>query len=124
MRARREVLCGMLAALTAPGAAECQTPSTQEHTAWVANVLEAMLRVEPGQTREQLLKVFTTEGGIFTALQRTYVSRECPFFKVDVTFHPVGRPAHETDRRALFREDGRDVIATISRPYLQFSVVD
>jgi hypothetical protein len=43
-------------------------------------------------TRKDLLVVFTTEGGLSTGLRRTYVSRDCPYFKVDVEFEAVGRP--------------------------------
>jgi hypothetical protein len=87
-----------------------------DHVSWVANVLKRMETVKPGMTRETLLTVFTTEGGLSTRLQRTYVSHECPYFKVDVEFDVAG------DVAAI--EDPRDVIRKISRPYLQFSILD
>jgi hypothetical protein len=55
-----------------------QQPSEQDHLAWVTRTLEKMETVKPGMTREDLLKVFTTEGGLSTGLQRTFVSRDCP----------------------------------------------
>jgi hypothetical protein len=76
-----------------------------------------MLTVKPGMTRGDLLEVFTTEGGISFPWERTYVSRDCRYFKVDVKFHPVGE-------RVTAEEDNRDVIGSISRPYLQFSIMD
>jgi hypothetical protein len=48
-------------------------------------------------TRKDLLRVFTTESGISTALRRTFVDRDCPYFKVDVEFTAVGRPNRDRD---------------------------
>jgi len=75
-------------------------------------------------TRKQLLKVFAEEGGLSTRLQRTYVSQECPYFKIDVEFKAVGRPNRDEEGRVTVVEDDRDIIAKVSRPYLQFSIVD
>ena len=80
--------------------------------------------VKPGMTRDDLLKVFTTEGGLSTGLRRTFVSRDCPYFKVDVEFQTVGRPDQDRDGRVPLSEDGRDIIVKISSPYLQFRIVD
>lgn len=68
------------------------------------------------------MRVFTTEGGLqFNALQLTFVSRDCPFFKVDVIF----RRASDSDADAgSFEELDSDVIETISRPYLEFTIAD
>jgi hypothetical protein len=74
--------------------------------------------------RGDLLKVFTMEGGLSTGLQRTFVSRECPYFKVDVEFQAVGRPDRDEDGRVTMVEDSRDIILKISQPYLQFSIKD
>lgn len=102
-----------------------QQPCAQDHNAWVKNALEKIESIKPGMTREDLLKVFTTEGGgLSTGLRRTFVSRDCPYFKVDVTFEAVGRPSHDEDGRVTLAEDSRDIIAKVSRPYLQFSIVD
>jgi hypothetical protein len=104
--------------------ARIKGPLSPEHLAWVSYVLNQMQSVKPGMTRERLLSVFTTEGGISTGLQRTYVSKECPYFKVSVEFRPVGRPARDETGRVTLDEDGRDIIKTISRPYLEFSIMD
>ncbi len=69
-------------------------------------------------TRERLLTVFTTEGGLSTGLRRTFVSRDCPYFKVDVEFEAVGRPGYDKDGRVTLVEDARDVIVRISNPNL------
>lgn len=79
---------------------------------------------KPGMTRQELLKIFTTEGGISTGLHRTFVSRDCSYFKVDVDFKAVGRPHSDKDGRVTLVEDKRDIIAKVSRPYVQFSVFD
>jgi len=63
-------------------------------------------------TRSDLMKVFTTEGGVSTISQRTYVYRQCPYIKVDVKF--ANRD----------RELPTDKIVEVSRPYLAWSVAD
>jgi len=83
-----------------------------------------METIKVGMTRANLLKVFTTEGGLSTGLQRTYVYHDCPYIKVDVEFEPVGRPARDRDGRVTLEEDRRDIITKISRPYLDWSIMD
>ncbi len=60
-----------------------------------AKVMEKMETIKVGDTRKSLLRVFTTEGGLSTALEHTYVSQDCPLFKIDVKFHAMGRPERE-----------------------------
>lgn len=100
--------------------------STQANVLWVAEALKRMLTIKPGMTRERLLTVFTIEGGISNRLGRRYVSRDCPYFKVDVEFKPAeGVDDRDADGRLIFSGDyERDVILKISQPYLQFSIFD
>jgi hypothetical protein len=78
-----------------------------------------MFTIQPGMTRAQLMQVFTTEGGlVFSALQQTFVSRDCPFFKVEVRFDRA------LNTNAERFEDLTGVIASVSRPYLQFTIAD
>jgi len=127
---RREIL-GMLgfAAIAAGDPSQAlaqpdQLPPPCDHSAWVDQALMRMLTIKPGMTREALLDVFTTEGGLSTGLQRTYVSRNCPYFKVDVEFQAVGRSDKDSQGRVTVVEDRRDSIQTISRPYLDFIRAD
>jgi hypothetical protein len=86
----------------------------QEHTKWIDNTLRSIHRIKVGQTRSDLLKLFTIEGGLSWPSQRTYVYRHCPYIKVDVKFAVDGRDSElPTDR-----------IVEISRPYLDWSVMD
>ena len=87
-------------------------------------VLEQMENIKPGMKRADLLKVFTTEGGLSTNTQRTYVSRMCPYFKVDVSFRAAGRPDKDSQGRAALMENAEDEIVALSRPYLEFSIMD
>jgi hypothetical protein len=91
---------------------------------WVTQALKRMQTIKPGMTREALLTVLTTEGGLSTGLQRTFVSRNCPYFKVDVEFKAVGRPDRDSDGRVTLVEGSQDIIVKISQPYLQFSILD
>ena len=86
----------------------------QEHAAWVASVLRATQTIKAGMTRSDLVKIFTTEGGLSTSFQRTYVYRECPFIKVDVKF-TVSSHGQELPT---------DKVGEVSRPYLAGSVMD
>ena len=94
------------------------------HIQWVARVLEKMESIKPGMTRADLLDVFTTEGGLSTRTQQTYVSQDCPYFKVDVTFLTRGTTGKDVQGRETMPGDGRDQIVSMSQPYLQFSVMD
>jgi hypothetical protein len=101
-----------------------QEEPCQAHMDWLTGVLNRMGTVGPGSTRKALLEVFTTEGGLSTGLQRTYVSRDCPYLKVDVEFEAVGRPDRDEDGRVTLVEDDQDIIVKISPPYLGGSVKD
>jgi hypothetical protein len=100
-----------------------QEPS-QSHVAWVGQVLKQMQTIKPGMTRTDLLRVFAMEGGLSTALHRTFVSKDCPYFKVDVEFRAVGRASRDGDGRETMVEGSQDIIVKISRPYLEFGIVD
>ncbi|MEI9974358.1 MAG: hypothetical protein WDO73_21310 [Ignavibacteriota bacterium] len=68
---------------------------------------------QTGMTRHALLTVFAREGGLSTGLRRTFVSRDCPYFKVDVDFKAVGRPDRDRQGRVTLVEDDRDLIVKI-----------
>lgn len=101
-----------------------QPVSDQAHNAWVAESLSQMRTITPGKTRKQLLEVFEEEGGLSTALRRTYVYRRCRLFKVDVEFEPVGRSARDSDGRVTRIESTADIIKSISRPYVAPPIFD
>lgn len=106
------------------GPSSGQDQPSHDHVAWVAEVLKRMQTILPGMTREALCRVFTTEGGLYTGLQRTFISRDCPYFKVDVEFQAVGRPSQDENGGVTLAEAGKDLILKISQPYLQFSIMD
>jgi hypothetical protein len=91
-----------------------QTMSSQGHVTWVAEALNSDNQV--GYDTRGLLRVFTTEGGLSTGLRRTFVSRDCPYFKVDVEFKAVGRPDRDDDGLLTLVEGSQDIIVKISRP--------
>ena len=92
-------------------------PCTQDHAAWLKQVLERIETVKPGMTRWDLLQVFRTEGarqtfrmeGAPSVLRETFVSQDCPYLKIDVEFQPT------------FGVVNRDVIVKVSKPYVQSS---
>jgi hypothetical protein len=90
----------------------------RERTKWVAKVLRQTAKIEPGMKRRHLLKVFNTEGGLFTRFQRTYVYSECPYIKVNVRFKAAENEGNGVE------EEPDDIIESISQPYLAWSVMD
>lgn len=118
MNRRRILTLFAGAALSAPGLLQAQIPDPQEHIAWVEQVLKRMLTIRHGMTRERLLTVFAVEGSLSDSVHRTFVSKDCPYFKVDVVFEATGRSGQNDS------ENAQDRIQTISRPYLQFSDLD
>jgi hypothetical protein len=90
----------------------------EEHTEWIATALRSIQAIKVGMTRSELMKVFTTEGGLefksATTSQRTYVYRQCPYIKVDVKLAISSR----------YEDMPTDKITEISRPYLEWTVGD
>jgi hypothetical protein len=117
-------VCLLLACIAVSVASPYETQPCQDHVAWVGDAMVRMYGIKAGMRRSDLLKVFKTEGGISTGLYRTYASRDCIYFKVDVEFEAVGRPNRNGDGRVTSIEDPRDIIRKISRPYVAFVVTD
>jgi hypothetical protein len=84
----------------------------------LTSILRDIQTLQVGMTREDLLKKFRPEGGLSTRFQRRYVYGESPYIKVDVKFEPVGAPE---DRLAEALEDK---IIEISKPFLQWTIID
>lgn len=110
-------LCALFLEMITESEAQPKRPPSHidsEHTAWIARTLQSIQTIKVGMTRADLIKVFTTEGGLSTASQRTYVYHQCPYIKVDVKF-AVSSPG---------KESPSDKIVEISSPYLAWSVMD
>jgi hypothetical protein len=93
-------------------------PETSDLTNQISVILIECQKIKPGMTRAELLKVFTTEGGLSTAVHRTFVYRGCPYIKVDVDFI-LSNP-----KRNIVEEQPTDTISKISKPYLDWSIND
>ena len=85
-----------------------------EHTKWISDALRSVQTIKVGTMRSELQTLFTTEGGLSTTSQRSYVYRHCPYIKVDVKFAVSSRE----------KELPTDTIVEISRPYLAWSITD
>ena len=75
--------------------------------------------IQPGQTRKDLLKLFDYEGGLQSREANHFTYRKCLLIKVDVKFKAVG-PATKIE----FEGSPNDVITSISKPYLEFGIID
>jgi hypothetical protein len=108
-------LIGLLALAPGPFAAVGQEPAT--HVEWVASAIQHMETIKVGMSRDDLLRVFRGEGGLSRRDARRFSFRDCPYFKVDVTFTPVDA-VNDT------REYPSDRIASISRPFVERPILD
>jgi len=109
------VLISICCFLFLPSSASSQMETHQE---WIAKSLKEIETVKVGMTRAELMKVFSTEGGLSTRTQQRFVYRECPYIKVDVEFEAVGEPKNQT----LLQPE--DKIKKISKPFLEWSIID
>jgi len=85
---------------------------------WIETILHEAETIRPGMPRKELYARFRTEGGIYTRSQQRYVSKRCPYIKIDVTFKLAKQYADPS------YEDPEDIIVTVSKPYLQWSIMD
>ena len=91
---------------------------TQQRMQWIGKVLHDIEQIRPGMKRKDLLTVFTTEGGISTRSQRTYVYKNCPYVKVTVHFKAL------EDEFSTLNEDPDDIVDSLSQPFLALSTTD
>ncbi len=93
-------------------------------TQQVWDIMAECQKIKPGMTRADLTKIFTTEGGLFSARRQKFVYPRCPIIKVDVEFKL-------TKDAQLVHFDGgpddmsaTDTITKISKPYLEQCISD
>lgn len=115
-------LTGVLSAVVALGFLVTSSRAGDEVdknlTKQISDILGECKKITAGTTRAQLLKVFTSEGGISTARHRTFVHRRCPYVKVDVDF------ALSDPKQSAVDERPADTVSKISKPYLEWSTGD
>jgi hypothetical protein len=96
-------------------------PCSQEHNAWLKQVMVKMETIKPGMTRWDVLKVFKTEEGVAPIFRmegapavsrEIFVSQDCPYLKIAVEFQPT------------FGVPNRDLIVKVSKPYAQFATTN
>lgn len=90
----------------------------EQRTQWIVKVLNQTQTIHAGMKRRELDHLLTTEGGISTRHQRTYVLRECQYIKFDIQFRSVPGPADPIEGSP------EDVIESVSKPYLEFGHSD
>jgi hypothetical protein len=82
----------------------------------ISDILTECKKFTLGTTRAELMKVFTTEGGLSFTTHRILVHRRCPYIKVEVDF--TLSDAKQKDERPT------DKVSKISKPYLEWSITD
>ena len=118
MNTRLAYLLGILLACCLGGPSRAGSTPDKDLTKQISDILTECKKITPGTTRVELLKVFTAEGGLSTATHRTFVHRRCPYIKVDVEF-----TLSESKQKPL-EERPADTVSKISRPYLEWSIMD
>jgi hypothetical protein len=117
-----KTIAGILLAVVALGFVVVPSRAGEETdknlTKQISDVLGECKKIAPGATRAELLKIFTTEGGLSTAGHRTFVHRRCPYLKVDVDF------LLSDPKRSAVDERPTDTVSKISKPYLEWSISD
>ena len=103
-------------------ALESSRAQTSEYAQWVAKALAQMQALHPGMKRADLDQLFTMEGGIRGGL--TYVYRECPLIKVDFEFKRAPETKYDPEGRVISGLSPDDEIISISKPYLQYAIMD
>jgi hypothetical protein len=123
-----KLACVLLLALATAAAplqetiiAEGRTQADDEHTKWVDHVMRSISTIELGVTRRELLTVFRDEGGLSTRAHRRYVYKHCPYIKVEVDFAIISTTSTDGEISA---EGPDDKIVKISRPFLEYSIMD
>ena len=109
---------GLVSFVSAAAILPSSKSQADAHTEWIVKSLKEIEGVKVGMTRLDLLRVFKEEGGLSTRTQRRYVYRDCPYIKVEVEFEPVGEPENKLS------QSPRDKIIKISKPFLEWSIVD
>jgi hypothetical protein len=104
----------IVGALSGPSVS-AQSDNCESHINWVVSVLKRMNTIKVGSTRNEVLKLFTPEGGLSQRQLETFASRDCPYFKIDVEW-VSGGPSRG--------DDDENPIARITKPYVEFSIVD
>jgi hypothetical protein len=89
-----------------------------KHTAWISTVMKRLQTIKPGQTRADLLKICTTEGGFYSTMHHPYVYRGCPYIKVMVRFRSAAKTGETQSQQPT------DTITEISKPYLEWTILD
>ena len=114
------IFTAILVALISVGAGwpSPKSAGADDHTEWIQRSLREIETVKVGMTRADLLKVFTEEGGLSTRTSRRYVYRDCLNIKVDVEFEPMDEVGNK------LVQSPNDKIVKISKPYLEWSIID
>ncbi len=89
--------------------------AASESTQWLEQRIREAKTIKPGMTRAELLKICDVEGGLQPMLANRYVLKSCPLIKLEVDFD-----AKAADKK----KDSEITVATVSRVYTDFVVVD
>lgn len=118
------LLLVLLVTVTPSGSNRSQV---SDHVQWVSKSLMEMNKIKVGMTRADLEKVFVVDGGIYNRTHRTYVYRECPYFKVDFQFERPdenSRPDPNSPFPGSPSGYPTDKIVAISKPYVDYPFPD
>lgn len=91
------------------------TPQQTYLTEQVSEILSEVNSIQPGCKRGDLAKYFDPSGGLFPENNDNYVSRMCPYIKINIDFK-------KTEPKTPCNTN--DVIEKISRPFVETPIYD
>ena len=95
--------------------------SQEMRNKWIDKILRQILAIQPGMRRSDLDALFRQDGGINPiGRQYRYVLKECPSIKIDVQFKDYAG----TDQSQQSPQGQDAEIESVSKPYLQWSIMD
>jgi hypothetical protein len=123
------IICSVL---TITGLARAVSQTDPNHDQWLQQRYVEATSIKEGMTREDLLKVFSMDGGLQPLLPNRYVLRTSNLIKVDVEFDvPAGNKILPEDLRFgrletdfQFVSNDKLKIKRISKPYVEPTFVD
>jgi hypothetical protein len=94
-----------------------QVSRAADHDLWLAEALKEIQTIQPGKThREDLVKLFRRSGGLSTSISATFIYKDSSYIKVDIEFTPAVSGSR--------MDDPKDIVKSVSKPYLDWPVFD
>jgi hypothetical protein len=103
------------ATIAGPATQDANLQEMIAHEKWIEQVLADIGTIKVGMTRRDVLKLFNTDGGMYTRTQQAFIYKQCGAIKNVCTFKPAPDSLSESPD---------DVITQVSSPFLARPIGD